>query len=81
MQTIHYIVLGCCVWVLLGLFFWAQFHNSKGEQIDLDEADEHYVDQDGERVYYADGLGAVGTRSDPDAWKHATVKVPHAGDV
>lgn len=81
MQTIHYIVLGCCIWLLLGLFFWALIHGGKDMQPDLDEADEHYVDQDGERVYYADGLGAVGTRSDPDAWKHATVKVPHAGDV
>lgn len=81
MQTIHIIVLIGGVWLLLGLFFWALIHGGKDMQPDLDEADEHYVDQDSERVYYADGLGAVGTRSDPDAWKHATVKVPHAGDV
>lgn len=67
MQTIHYIVLGCCVWVLLGLFFWAQFHNSKGEQIDLDEpGSQGFVDQDGEST------------PGPNDWKHASVKVPHA---
>lgn len=68
MQTIHIIVLIGGVWLLLGLFFWALIHGGKDAQADIEEPGESY----------ADGLGEVGTRSDPDAWKHATVKVPHA---
>ena len=59
MQTIHIIVLIGGVWLLLGLFFWALIHGGKDMQPDLDEADERYVDQDGEQTYYP-GLRRVG---------------------
>jgi len=61
------IVIGCFVWLPLGLFFWALIHGGKDAQADIEEPGDSYVDQDGETFY-----------PDHDAWKHASVKVPHA---
>ena len=74
-------IAGGCLGVLVMCIF--QCAGSLGEDDPQEFEQAHgYVDQDGERVYYADGLGAVGTRSDPDAWKNLNgVKVQHARDA
>ena len=75
MQTIHIIVLIGGVWLLLGLFFWALIHGGRDAQDDLDDEVQGYVDQD------HDGHAAINTVTEfpgRDAWKHASVKAPHA---
>jgi hypothetical protein len=61
------IVIGCCVWLLLGLFFWALIHGGKDTQADIEEPGDSYVDQDGE-TFYPGRPALVGSDSCNHAW-------------
>lgn len=92
MQTIHIIVLIGGVWLLLGLFFWALIHGSDDAQADIEQpgssggVDDTQAIQDMyDRMAARYGgntcttsYGPAAVVGDPDAWKHSSVKVPHA---